>query len=616
MIVAAPLGFLGLILVPIIILIYIIKNTYTEQTVTSTYLWTLSEKFIKKRNPINKLVGIISLILQIVLVTLLSLAIAHPTVVLKNAAHDYCFVLDASGSMSAVEDGKTRFDVAKDGIADVIKGSVDGSSYTLVYAGVTTEAVYENLKDKDAALLMLHDCAMDYSATSPTEALALAQKYFTKNAALKTYLFTDEQVSTHNNVQVVNVGSEVHNTAVSDVEYTFTSSGLSVKGVVTSYNATKSVTVAIFLNGATDPASTQTVELNAGETKQFAFSSTDTAFEHFKVAILEDDDMPVDNAVTVYNFNQEKASSVLIVSDNPSIYLRAALLAAGISDVDTVPLADYDTGMGYGLYIFDSVLPVALPDDGAVWFVNPKGSVAGANFNYQGVAAERTFTSEYSTSTSSVVTGLLEGVTRREFDLKQYVKCGLSGRFSTLLTCEGNPLVFAGSNAYGNREVVFAFDLKDATAFTLSDSYTMLVYNLLNYSFPSIVEQTSYFSGDTVQVNMLSGVESVKIVTPNGKEVYPDSTTEVAEFQIDEVGVYTITFILKNSQELRVHFFAAVPISERAASDTPCEFNLVGDAVDGGFDGYYDLLFALVIALLVVAIADFGVYCYEQYQLR
>ena len=65
-----PLGLLGLIGVPILIIIYIIKNKYTEQTVSSTYLWTLSERFLKRKNPINKLAGIISLILQILAVVL------------------------------------------------------------------------------------------------------------------------------------------------------------------------------------------------------------------------------------------------------------------------------------------------------------------------------------------------------------------------------------------------------------------------------------------------------------------------------------------------------------------------------------------------------------------
>ena len=36
-----PLGLLGLLAIPVLILIYIIKSKYTEQTIPSTYLWTL-----------------------------------------------------------------------------------------------------------------------------------------------------------------------------------------------------------------------------------------------------------------------------------------------------------------------------------------------------------------------------------------------------------------------------------------------------------------------------------------------------------------------------------------------------------------------------------------------
>ena len=42
-----PLGLLGLIGVPLLILIYILRSKYNEQTVPSTYLWTLSEKFFR-----------------------------------------------------------------------------------------------------------------------------------------------------------------------------------------------------------------------------------------------------------------------------------------------------------------------------------------------------------------------------------------------------------------------------------------------------------------------------------------------------------------------------------------------------------------------------------------
>ena len=50
-----PLGLLGLIGVPILIIIYIIKSKFTEQTVSSTYLWTLSNQFLKKKRKDNKL---------------------------------------------------------------------------------------------------------------------------------------------------------------------------------------------------------------------------------------------------------------------------------------------------------------------------------------------------------------------------------------------------------------------------------------------------------------------------------------------------------------------------------------------------------------------------------
>ena len=97
-----PLGLLGLIGIPVLIIIYIIKNKHTEQTISSTYLWRLSERFLKRKNPISKIKGLISLILQCLTVLLISLAIAHPVLVLKGQAYEYCFILDGSGSMQMV----------------------------------------------------------------------------------------------------------------------------------------------------------------------------------------------------------------------------------------------------------------------------------------------------------------------------------------------------------------------------------------------------------------------------------------------------------------------------------------------------------------------------------
>ena len=149
-----PLGLLGLIGVPILIIIYIIKNKYTESVIASTYIWTLSEKFLKRRLPINKFVGIISLILQILAVIFISVAVAHPVLTLPNSANDYLFVLDGSGSMNITREDKTRLDFAKEEIAEIIEDSANGSAYSLIFAGETPNVIFDKITDKDYALLL------------------------------------------------------------------------------------------------------------------------------------------------------------------------------------------------------------------------------------------------------------------------------------------------------------------------------------------------------------------------------------------------------------------------------------------------------------------------------
>lgn len=118
-----PLGLLGLIGIPILIIIYIIKNKYTEQTIASTYIWKLSERFLKRKKPISKLRGLISLILQCLIVLFLSFLISSPSLIIKGGASDYCFIVDGSASMNKKENGNTRFNLAKDEVEKLISES-------------------------------------------------------------------------------------------------------------------------------------------------------------------------------------------------------------------------------------------------------------------------------------------------------------------------------------------------------------------------------------------------------------------------------------------------------------------------------------------------------------
>ena len=182
-----PLGLLGLIGVPVLIIIYIIKNKYTEQTVASTYLWTLSERFLKRKNPINKIAGIISLILQILAVVFLSFGVAHPVFTLPGMANRYTIILDCSGSMRTEQSGSTRFDIAKDRITDLVTSTAEGSAYILICAGDAT-TVYDETTDKDRVLSVLNDASAGYASASLDTALTSAKTILDEKSYTITYL--------------------------------------------------------------------------------------------------------------------------------------------------------------------------------------------------------------------------------------------------------------------------------------------------------------------------------------------------------------------------------------------------------------------------------------------
>ncbi len=614
-----PLGLLGLIAIPVLIIIYIIKNKYTEQVISATYLWTLSEKFLKRKNPINRLTGIISLILQMLAVIFISFAIAHPVFVLPGAANDFLFIIDGSGSMNIASNGKTRFDAGKDEIVSLIKDSADGSTYTLIFAAEETEVIYENLDDKERAVNFLKELSPSFLASGFTDAISAAQNYFNENSGVKTVLVTDKDYENYENVTLIKVSAGEQNYALSEVTPSLSGGKLSVSGTAYSYESDATVTVELFVNGSDSAVASQQVELKKLEGSQFTLDGGDNAdYRSLRVAIKEGDGLSLDNEVVLHNIKTDNSYKTLIISENQTFFIKTALKAVGNTQIDEVTpekyeLADYS---GYGLYVYDGYSPVIMPSDGAVWFINPTVSTEKSGFSVQGVvepeAPGAVFV--YNPSSATRVKNLLRGVVKDDITAFKYVKCGLYRNFTTALSHGGNPVVFAGTNGYGNREMVFAFDISDSDL-AMSVNFTTLVYNLLSYTFPSIVDETVYYCGDTVLVNVLANCNSIKAEAPSGKTEYLDVSNEICEYTLKEAGVYTFTLIISNVSRT-VNVFSQLPEAERFTTVSEQSFVISGEASEQKRDGKYEDLLILFIILAVIFIADWMVYCYEQYQLR
>lgn len=608
-----PLGLLGLIGIPILIIIYIIKTQYTEQTIASTFLWTLSERFLKKKNPISKIAGIISLVLQILSILVLSLAIAHPVITLPNSAQEYCLILDASASMTMTDGSTTRFERAKDEIKDVISDATDGSVYSLIVVGDSTVTVFERIDNKKQAYSLIDGVAVSHTADSLIDAVGIAQSYFDENNGLRTYLFTDTEYLITSNINVVNVAKGESNTSLSDLSYEIKNGKLTVRGNLSSFGVATYVDVSLYVDGSESPSYSGTFEAGTVKTPFELYAQLST-FESLKIEVMARDALALDNEYVIYNKESESLYSTLIVSERP-FFIEEVFKSIMDSTITVISPSEYSGQTGYGLYIFDTFSPSELPKDGAVWFINPIGTVKDAGFSYQTeVSLENGGKLSLSDSSSSIAKKLRNEITGEDISLSAYIKCGLYKEFTTLYSYQGNPVIFAGTNGYGNRQVVFAMDLHKSDI-ALKYDYSIIMRNLIEYSFPDIIERTGYFVEDTLEINVVANCESIRLETPSGTVKYLDTSRAISEYRLTEVGTYNVIVTVAGTPRV-FNVYAAPAESERATTVYVDEIALAGEAGDGGFDGKFDMMTTLFIILAVLFFADWGVYCYEKHQLR
>ncbi len=616
-----PLGLLGLLAIPLLVLIYILKNKHTEQVIASTYLWTLSERFLKRKKPLSRITGIVSLILQILIVTCISFAVAHPVFTLKGRADDYIFILDGSGSMSYETNGKTRFEVGKDRIADLIEDSANGSAYTLIHVGESTGVLYEEIEDRTQALTVLQDAKPSTLSTGLADAKGVAQECFAEKPSSKIYLVTDKTYADGvENVELISLSTDVENYAVADLKHTIEGGKLVVAGKVCSYKSDASLDLLLEIYN-TEGAVVESVPLSAmavsgGEEKEFRIEAETTTFDKFKVTVQNEDGLPLDNESIYHNVISSGVGEILIVSEDGFFLEKAFAAVYGQGTTKTQLPKDYREGTkGYRLYVFEGFSPQVLPSDGQVWFVNPISSVANAGFSVQGnQKLPQPTLMQYNNSTSTRVQLLLEGTNKDKIYFDEYVKCNFYRSFHTLLSYDGNPLVFAGTNSYNNREVVFAFDFHKAD-FVLKFDFMVLFSNLLDFTFPAILEETSFYCGETLPVNVLANCTTIRVDTPSGKVLVLSTDSDLAEFTVTEVGTYTITSMIGGNPQKR-YAYGNLPKAERAPMVNEGTFAISGTPSEERRDGRYDDLIILFIILAVIFIADWAVYCYEQYQLR
>lgn len=604
-----PLGLLGLLCIPVLILIYILKNKYVEKIVSSTYIWNLSEKFLKKKKPLKKITDLISLILQVITVLVLSISIAHPVFTIPNSAENVCFVLDISGSMNINNGSITRFEKGKQKIVELVNSSSNGSTFTLITASKETKVILEKEENKEKVLNKLNEISLDYSSSSLVDALTTIQNYYNEQKIGHTYLITDKTYSSVSNIDLINVSSQEENYALYDSKYQIRKGKINISGNLISYESDSVLNINLYLDDKFIVS--QEVNVNKMVEKQYSFSIDEQEFSSMKVEITNSDALSLDNSNILYSVGSKNVCSTLIVTGNSTFYVSAILKAIGNVKIEEISPSSYHNQQGYDLYIFDSYSPNVLPNDGTIWLINTSKNIASSGFVVQNsVSLKDGGKTIYEQEKSSLYNELTKDTKNNSVSINQYMKYGLYREFTTILSINKIPLIFAGNNDYGNREVVFSFDFQN-TDFPLLYDYIVLMRNFLNYSNPSPLENLFYKVGEDINVNIVNDCSSVKVTSPSNNISYLETNFSQTSFSLDEVGTYQFDFLINN--EIKTYkIYVEFDSEEGKIFDNQTSIDLINNSNNLKFDGILDNLFIVILLAAILFSIDWMWYSYEQ----
>jgi hypothetical protein len=548
----SPLALIGLIFLPAVVAMYLLKLRRDEAIVPSTLLWQRLLADVEANAPWQRLRRSLLLLLQLLLVLILAALAARPFLERPaGLARDLVLVIDTSASMAATDVSPDRLTAAKQLALQSLRELPAGGKVSVVAAGRTARVVVNATGDLGRVRAAVENLAVSPSTGDLGDALNLADALAARSGDAEILVTTDAALAIapttrlNHDVTVLQVGREARNQAIVALAVRQSPSGV-----------TRSVFVSV-ANLDLEPAQRRLQVYGDGvliEAKDMVLDPQ-TRSE----AII--DDVPA--AVRVVEVRLETAEGetadalrlddrawaivppdrlrrILLVSEGDP-YLETALTFLPSTELYGVAPKDYgpDTHPElFDLIIFEGTVPDELPPT-AVLAIAPKadsslGEVVGS-LKDPGIGSlnpDEPILRYVDLSTTHVGTA---------------VKLALPAWARTIIPGPGGtPLLYAGEHA-GRKAAVLAFEPRQSDL-PLQVAFPILISNLAGELMGgSAAPAEAVAPGDPVTLPLPVGATALEVTRPDGTvvELAPGTAggASVSFSQTDQLGVYTAVAI-------------------------------------------------------------------------
>ncbi len=364
-----PSALYGLVALPLLLIPYLIRRKAHRIIFSSLLLLTEYDPSARRR-PWGRLRLPPAFFLQLLLLTLLILALAEP--VLSVRPTHIAIVLDNSASMQTLEDGKTRFAVAQERARSLVADLGINGRVELYRTVPRLEKIRATpLSPSEAAgaigaleVYDLGDHAVDYDQA--LNEMMREQKYE------RVYLITDHPVSGQGEkIRALSVGSPQANIALLAFQVrraSLANAQLEATVEVANFSA-KEEKIKVLLRGSGTLLQSREVVIAAGKSAEASFSGFG-AHPYYEAEIDVRDALPLDNRAFAV---APTAANLRILGISPRPQALTSLGAIPGVKLDLISPAEYEKAArsGYGLEIFHFATPASLPQTPALFVLPP-----------------------------------------------------------------------------------------------------------------------------------------------------------------------------------------------------------------------------------------------------
>ena len=550
--------FFLLLLIPVIIVMYLLKQKAVETPISSLFLWKEMYRNVEANTPWEKLKKNWLLILQIITLLVLIFALTSPYFLSGSTGADHAIiVLDTSASMNAMYDeDSTRLEYALEEAKDYVRSLKTGTGISIVTSNSTATLILSNSDDKTQAYAELEEVKATYVVGDCHPGIEMVKSMQTQWSSVETVCFTDTNVSMEQvEGYIVDMNMPMDNISVDYVGHGMNNGKLIVLAKVSNYSS-EDVTADVNLYGDEALLLFQTVTIPAGDNEVVYFDNIEFDGNAFRVEVSGTDGIKADN-ICYDVLEDEKVTKVLLMTE-ANVYLEKALnLVEGIqvtksNDIDS--FGDFMT-QEYDLYIFDSMAPAVLPTQGNMIFMNTKcDSLYEVESPMGGI--------------------LVETEKHRVTEYLEDLSFGVSSVYSLKKPDWAESFLSAGESCIGfvgkkdeQSVCVMGFDFHNSDL-PLKMEFPILVYNILNECTGSgLLGATVLNAGDSVTINGRLDVNMPSITKPDG------TTMQLADYRMNYtdtgmLGVYVVE--QKQGTELVQNAFAVnFPATESFVANPP-----------------------------------------------